>query len=106
MGGVPPSQVMVVRVYVTESKAHVQRLLTLLHESGLVRGVTVFRGVAGFGSTTFMGMDDENPDRDMPVIFEFFDSPKAVEKTIERVRQLIAPHHIVVFPAELHSLKP
>lgn len=96
--------VTVVRVYVTESRARLQRLLELLRASGELRGLTVFRGIAGFGTTTHLPTDDplggdEVGAPDLPVVLEFFEHPDQVEKIIQRIRALIAPHHVVTFPA-------
>ena len=44
-------EVTMVRVYLTEEEAHLKTLLKRLHDWGLVRGVTVFRGIAGFGDS-------------------------------------------------------
>ena len=43
--------VTVVRVYLHESESLPQRLLDYLHDEAGVRGVTVFRGVTGFGAS-------------------------------------------------------
>ena len=39
------SDVLAVRVYLHESKAHMEKLLKYLHDESKVRGVTVFRGI-------------------------------------------------------------
>lgn len=90
--------IVVVRVYVTESRARLKRLLWLLRKSGRLRGATVFRGIAGFGLTSPETADATAPE-DPPVVIEFFDSPDAVGETIRFLQTMIAPHHIVTFQA-------
>ncbi len=92
--------VVVVRFYVTESRAHLERLLEVLHQSGRVRGMTVFRGAAGFGSSSFVSSTAAD-DADHPVVLEFFDDAESVRETIDHVRKLIAPHHVLTFPAQV-----
>ena len=43
------SDVTMVRVYLTEAGKTLKTLLTKLHDEEKVRGVTVFRGISGFG---------------------------------------------------------
>ncbi len=43
------SDVAVVRIYLTEGEQLLKKLLAHLHDEEKVRGVTVFRGVSGFG---------------------------------------------------------
>jgi PII-like signaling protein len=45
------TEVIVVRIYLHEAKAHLAELLQYLHDESKVRGVTVFRGITGFGSS-------------------------------------------------------
>lgn len=55
------TRVSIVRVYVTESCARLERLMQLLRKSGGLRGGSAFRGAAGFGSSTPEGVDASEP---------------------------------------------
>ncbi len=90
--------VVIVRVYITESRARLKRLLRLLRESNALKGATVFRAIAGFGSTTPEGADASEP-TDLPIVIEFFDSPTRAPETVRFIKTLIAPHHVIVIPA-------
>ncbi|NOX09425.1 MAG: DUF190 domain-containing protein [Gammaproteobacteria bacterium] len=96
-------KVTIVRVYLTETEAHLQTLLKRLHDWEKVQGVTVFRGISGFGksgdihSSTLLDMS-----LDLPVVVEFFDSPGKVAAIIEHLNSFIAPGHIVSWAAELN----
>jgi PII-like signaling protein len=93
----PPPNTLLVRIYVTESRARLARVLELLHQSRRIKGLTAFRGVAGFGSSGsyFMEGDDAG---DPPMVLEFFDDADSADATVAFVTSLIAPHHIVVIP--------
>lgn len=94
------NEVIIARVYLHEAKAHQEELLKFLHDESKVRGVTVFRGVSGFGksgkyhSSTLMDMS-----LDLPVVVEFFDEPEKVMAIIKELNKKINPGHIVYWPA-------
>ena len=92
--------ILVVRVYITESRARLTRLLALLRKSGRLSGMTVFRGIAGFGSSTPQATDASQP-TDPPIVLEFFDTPAAVDETIKFLKTMVAPHHVITFPADV-----
>ena len=98
------TDVTMVRVYLTEEKAHLRNLLAQLHDWDKVRGVTVFRGISGFGasgrlhSSTLLDMS-----LNLPVVVEFFDTPEKAEKILEHLNTFIAPGHIVSWPARVNA---
>ena len=79
-----------------------QGLLERLHDEEKVQGVTVFRGISGFGksgklhSSSLLDMS-----LDLPLVVEFFDVPQKVDAIIEHIRADIDPGHIVSWPATL-----
>lgn len=90
---------LLVRVYLTESRANMARVMTLLHASGKIRGATAFRGCAGFGSSgSFYVEGGDPPVVDRPVVLEFFDTEASVGATITYIKSLVAPRHIIVIP--------
>ncbi len=95
--------VLMVRIYLHEAKAHQTELLKFLHDDSKVRGVTVFRGITGFGSSgkyhssTLMDMS-----LDLPVVIEFFDEPAKIMTIIEQLNKKISPGHIVYWPAKIN----
>lgn len=98
------TEVIVVRIYLHEAKAHLADLLEYLHDESKVRGVTVFRGITGFGSSgeihssTLMDMS-----LDLPVVVEFFDVPAKVVPIIEHLNSKIKPGHVVYWPAHIND---
>lgn len=94
--------VTVVRVYLTEAEAHLETLLKRLNDWHKVRGVTVFRGIAGFGkSGTIHSSTLLDLSLNLPVVVEFFDTPDKAEEMIEYLYNLVGPGHVVSWPAQL-----
>lgn len=97
------TDVLIVRIYLHEAKSHMQELLEYLHDDSKVRGVTVFRGITGFGtsgkyhSSTLIDMA-----LDLPVVIEFYDEPEKVKSIINELNKTIKPGHIAWWPAKIN----
>jgi len=95
-------QITMVRIYLTEAKKRVKKLLNYLHDDSQVRGVTVLRGISGFGQS---GKIHEahwvDLSLDLPVIIEFFDTPEKIDPILSHLRTLVEPNHIVYWSATL-----
>jgi PII-like signaling protein len=90
-----------VRVYVTEAEHKLEPLLKQLHDVEKVRGVTVFRGITGFGSSGVMhsaSLLDLTPD--LPVVVEFYDRPQKVDAVLDHLSELFEAGHVVRITAE------
>jgi len=98
------SDVTVVRVYLTEGEKLMKPLLARLHDEEKVRGVTVFRGISGFGrsgvvhSTTLLDLS-----LDLPVVIEFFDAPDKVRRILSHLKTLLPPGHVVSWSAQINE---
>lgn len=98
-----PMDVTFVRVYLTEEKDKKSSLFERLHDEEKVRGVTVFRGISGFGksghvhSSSLLDMS-----LDLPVVIEFFDAPEKVSRILEHLEAAVGPGHIVSWPAQVY----
>ncbi len=96
-------EVTVVRIYLTEGKAHMEALIQRLHDVEKVSGVTVFRGITGFGrhgavhSSTLLDIS-----LDLPLVVEFFDKPARASEVMEYLSQLVEPGHIVSWQARMN----
>ena len=99
--------VTIVRVYLREGdKAHGQNLMRelmrLLQDTHQVHGVTVFRGVAGFGAHGEAHADDLlRMTVHLPLVVEFYDVPDAVDAVLPRIRELVPAGHIVSWQAQV-----
>lgn len=96
--------VTMVHIYLTEGDKLLGRLMQILHDREKVIGVTVLRGITGFGkkghihSSTLIDVSF-----DLPLIIEFFDAPEKVDTIIGHIQELIEPGHIVSWPATVYE---
>lgn len=94
------SQIIMVRIYLTESEKRLHTLLSYLHDDSRVCGVTVLRGISGFGQS---GRLHEahlvDLSFDLPVVIEFFDTPEKIFRILSHLNTLIEPGHLVYWPA-------
>ena len=94
--------VVFVRIYLTDGEGRMEDLLRRLHDKEKVQGVTVFRGISGFGksgrlhSSSLLDMSLE-----LPLVIEFFDVPQKVDNILEHLCKDIEPGHIVSWPGML-----
>lgn len=97
------SDVTMVRIYLHEAKAHLPDLLKYLHDESKVHGVTVFRGITGFGSSgKYHSTSLIDMSLDLPVVIEFFDDPARAATIIKHLNTLVKPGHIVYWPAKIN----
>lgn len=91
-----------VRVYLSEGNRALEPLLRCLRDELRVRGVTVTRGVVGFGPSGHFhttGLIDLS--LDLPLVLEFFDEPQKVQQALRRLGDFVAPGHVVTWPVKV-----
>ena len=94
-------KVTVVRLYVTEGKHVHDQIFQRLHDEHKVRGVTVFRGISGFGrSGETHSADLLDVSFDLPLVIEFFDTPERVDEALQAISDLVPEGHTLKFDAE------
>jgi len=97
-------EVKVVRIYLTEAERRLDELLGLLHDQEKVRGVTVYRGISGFGKSGKMHSSRLlDLSMDLPVIIEFFDDPQKIDMITEHLAELLEPGHMVIWSAQINE---
>ena len=97
------TDVLVVRIYLHEAKSEMEGLLQYLHDENKVRGVTVFRGIIGFGSSgKYHSSNLIDMSLDLPLAIEFYDVPEKVMSIIEELNKKIKPGHIAYWPAKIN----
>lgn len=93
-------EVTVVRLYLNEGEAQLESLLKRLHDWEKVKGVSVFRGIAGFGdsgeihTSKFIDLGMA-----LPLVVEFFDAPEKVSGIMEHIGTTIKPGHMLSWSA-------
>lgn len=91
-----------VRIYLSEDSAHLEKLLTLLQDVEKVKGVTVYRGIGGYGDSGKVrtaNMIDLSVS--LPIVVEFFDMPDIIESIIDHLHINIKPGHMVSWPVNV-----
>jgi PII-like signaling protein len=97
-------QVTMVRVYLTEGEAQLKSLLKRLRNWEKLRGVTVFRGISGYGdSGVIHGADIIDLSMNLPLVVEFFDDPDKIKVIVEHLNEIIKPGHIVTWLATVNE---
>jgi hypothetical protein len=98
------SDVIMVRIYLTEGEAILKTLLAKLHDEEKVRGVTVFRGISGFGrsgkvhSSALLDLS-----LDLPVVIEFFDQSTKVTRILSHLKNVVPSGHVVSWRANVNE---
>jgi PII-like signaling protein len=88
-----------VRVYIMEAEKQLQPILTYLHDTIKVKGVTVFRAITGFGKSGAMHSSTlVDLSLNLPIAVEFYDSAEQVAEIIEHLNTFIEQGHIVSWP--------
>ena len=82
-----------------------QEIFKLLHEQYKVQGLTVFRGVAGFGSRGEVHSDDLlRLAVHLPLVLEFYDDSEVMAALLSRIQQMVPAGHIVSWAAQCDCL--
>jgi PII-like signaling protein len=96
-------KVTVVRMYCTEGQGKLKDMLSRLHDDYHVRGVTVFRGVAGFGASGELHSSSLlDISLDLPQVIEFFDEQEKVAGILSDLSSSFEPGHVVSWSAEVN----
>jgi len=96
-------EVTMVRIYLTEGEGQLKNLIKRLHDWEKLRGLTVFRGISGYGdSGDIHGIYLADLSLNLPVVVEFFDSPEKIEKVLEHLSIFIKPGHMVTWTANIN----
>lgn len=96
-------QITVVRIYMLEGTDHTEEVLRILHDEEKVPGVTVIRGIEGYGESGEIHTSSLlTLSLDLPLIIEFFDESERAEHVIFTLREKLELKHIISWPAVSH----
>jgi PII-like signaling protein len=96
--------VTMVRIYCTEGEHLMKKLLSRLHDEEKVWGVTVFRGITGFGKSGHVHSSNlVDLSLDLPLVIEFFDEPAKVRRILAHLKDILKPGHVVTWPAQVNE---
>ncbi len=104
------NEVTVVRIYLREAdqgkrRTLMQEVLNILHDQQRVQGLVVFRAIAGFGDSGEIHASDLlRLNVDLPLVIEFWDTPKVIAAALRLLEGLVPPAHILTWRAERPQL--
>jgi len=96
-------EVMVVRIYITESSHALNNIVNYLKKEAKIRGFSVFRAISGFGETGSHSASFIDLSLDLPLVIEFFDTKDKVEPVLEHLNETIKPEHIIFWDAQVNA---
>jgi len=102
----------IVRIYIREGDQFaghnlMKEIFALLHDQHKVHGVTVFRGIAGFGSHgEIHSADLLRMTVHLPLVIEFFDDIATVDAVLPQLQAMLPPGHIVKWRASYSRDEP
>ena len=98
------AQALMVRVYLAESDHSLERVIRVLHDEMGVCGVTVVRGIEGYGASGKLHTASLlELSLDLPLILEFFDRPEKARAAMAHIQTLIKPGHMVSWPVTVEA---
>lgn len=99
--------VKIARVYLREGEHLLNKIIALLHDEEKVTGVTVLRGIAGFGADREMRLSSlVDLSLDLPLIVEFYDRPERVDAVVGKLETCLGMTHVVTWEANGHLPGP
>lgn len=97
------TEAVIVRLYLTEGDGQLKLVLKRLRDWEKVRGVTVFRGMEGFGPSGAMHTSKlTDLSLDLPIVVEFFDEPTKIASILEHFQGMFEPGHVVSWPVQMN----
>lgn len=90
-----------VRIYLQEGDVDLSKLLDELVKNRSLSGVSVFRGIAGFGEHHHLHSAHLiDLSLKLPLVIEFFDKQERVEDLIVELRQKYPLKHVISWPVK------
>ena len=96
-----------IRVYLTEKDGLLSKLVKVLKDEFEIHGVTVFRGVEGFGehsklhSSSLLALS-----LDLPLVLEFYASTERAEHVARAITDRYELRHVISLPGYWFSPAP
>jgi PII-like signaling protein len=97
-------EVTIARIYTMEGHDQLNQALDILHDEEKIFGVTIIRGIAGFGENREVHTSSLlTLSLELPLIIEFYDEPDRVDKAIQVLKSRLDLKHIVSWPATAYT---
>ncbi len=96
-------EVTMARIYTLEGHDQLNQALDILHDEQKIFGVTIIRGIAGFGENREVHTSSLlTLSLELPLIIEFYDEPEKVTKALQVLQSRLDFKHIVTWQATAH----
>lgn len=95
--------VLIARIYVRESSKLVNKIEDYLIKEAKIRGVSVFRAIAGMGGSGQHAAALIDLSLDLPLIVEFFDEKTKIEAALEHLNAWVKAEHILFWEAKVNE---
>jgi len=93
-------EVTVVRIYLSEGETQLKNLMKRLRDWEKLSGLSVFRGISGYGeSGVIHGADVVDLSMHLPIVVEFFDEEEKINNILEHLSDQIKPGHMLKWSA-------
>jgi PII-like signaling protein len=93
--------VLMVRIYITESSHLLDQIVDYLRNTVKIRGISVFRAISGFGESGNHTSSLIDLSLDLPLTIEFFDDDHSkIDKALDGLNSMVKPEHIVIWDAK------
>ena len=93
-------EITIARIYTLEGHDQLNQALDILRDEEKMFGVTIIRGIAGFGQNREVHTSSLlTLSLELPLIIEFYDEPEKVEKAIQLLKSRLDFKHIVSWSA-------
>lgn len=97
-------EVTIARIYTLEGHDQLNQALDILRDEEKIFGVTIIRGIAGFGQNREVHTSSLlTLSLELPLIIEFYDEPEKIEKALQTLKSRLDFKHIVSWSAMAHS---
>ncbi|UOA07670.1 DUF190 domain-containing protein [Methylobacter sp. S3L5C] len=96
--------VTIARIYTLEGQDQLNKALDILRDEEKIFGVTIIRGIAGFGENREVHTSSLlTLSLELPLIIEFYDEPEKVAKAIKTLTSRLDLKHIISWQATAYS---
>lgn len=93
-------EVTIVRIYLSEGETQLKNLMKRLRDWEKLRGLSVFRGISGYGEDGVIhGADIVDLSMHLPIVVEFFDEEEKINNILEHLSDQIKPGHMLKWSA-------
>ena len=93
-------EVTIVRIYLSEGETQLKSLMKRLRDWEKLRGLSVFRGISGYGeSGVIHGADIVDLSIHLPIVVEFFDEDEKINNILEHLGDQIKPGRLLKWSA-------